>query len=336
MSRLIIESPVDRARSSAFAIAVALSLAVHAVLIGASRRAKAIDARPPATAPLPAVSAIDVWSGETPAAGEPSQGKDNAQSDHAKATPAGANESPPRAKTDATPDAPKAERAKTSADKPESTKDTKDTAKTERAKLPKREPAAVADAPAANAPREQPSPSRAGARANGHTAAAGASGGGPFGAEGADAKRSLGRAFLRAVPAACSGNKAWAAAADGDLGHVDIRIAIDANGKLKQIAGDDLFRSLTPGASRELVSIARSTTEMLRFGTFAIAAGDVSEGVEELRISARASTVDVPADLQGGAFGLEHDYVKGTAGFTLKSGKHIEVRVRVLKADGAP
>lgn len=142
--------------------------------------------------------------------------------------------------------------------------------------------------------------------------------------------RSLGRAFLRAIPAACSGDAAWSVARLGDVGTIDIALALDEHGKLQRGAGDELFRSLTPGARPELLGLARRTTLQLEFGTFAIRAGEVAQGTEMLRLSVRVSAVEVPPDLEGGVFGLEHDYDKGTAGFTQRSGRHVEVHVDVV------
>ncbi len=150
-----------------------------------------------------------------------------------------------------------------------------------------------------------------------------------FGAEGPPSTRSLGRAFLRAVPVASQQDPAWAAAALGDAGKLEAAVHVDETG---HITSSD---TRTHDAPRALASLLRRTLPLLEAGTFALHDGAVTAGTEVLEIRATVTDVSSPANEPGTAnpVTLSHDYERGTAAFTQANGRHVEVSVKVLRVD---
>ncbi|MCU0691737.1 MAG: hypothetical protein MUF54_10080 [Polyangiaceae bacterium] len=160
---------------------------------------------------------------------------------------------------------------------------------------------------------------------------AAASGSGAVGRRGV---RHLATAFTRAVPIANAGDPIWRRLPVGDAGQVQVQIVVDDAGHIQ--AADLLRASTVPAHLRKLVD---NTLVMLRAGTFALAyAGGVSAGSQILRIEVRISRVDggvAARDLSAGPFSLGHEPPRdgrpGRAHFTLRTGEHVEVTVRVVR-----
>src|SRR5262249_3075921 len=106
---------------------------------------------------------------------------------------------------------------------------------------------------------------------------------GTFGSEGEAAKRDLGRAFTRAIPAACSADPVWGKLAAGDAGTRRVELHVDAEG---HITGAEPLGDNPP---KQLVSILRRTVPMLSAGTFAVRGGTVSAGTQTLELKAVVS-----------------------------------------------
>jgi hypothetical protein len=148
-----------------------------------------------------------------------------------------------------------------------------------------------------------------------------------FGAEGPPSTRSLGRAFLRAIPVASQQDPVWAAAPVGDTGKLEAVIRVDETGHIASA------EPRAPGASKALVSLLRRTIPLLEAGTFALRDGAVTAGTEVLEV--RATVTDLPpgADEPGGAITLSHDYERGRAAFTQANGRHVEVTLKALRVE---
>lgn len=205
------------------------------------------------------------------------------------------------------------------------------------------EPAAVAPAAPAAVPAPlplKPRKPRSGPAASGQPSiqtGAAASGGpassGTFGmsGQGVGGPRNLGRAFTRAVPIAISPDPVWAAMAPGPAGSFDLRVELGEDGRIV---------SARPigAVSEHLRALGARTIALLGAGTFAIQA-EPGAGAQVLRISATVSMVDgsAPDDAsRAGAYGLGFEPPArdrpGKAWFTLRSGKHVEITVRVMAA----
>lgn len=139
--------------------------------------------------------------------------------------------------------------------------------------------------------------------------------------------RDLGRAFTRAIPPANDADTVWASLPTGDAGSLEVSIEIDAEGKIKG------FTPLGKVQPAHLLGIARRTLALLRGGTFAIQSGSVSAGQQVLRLSAQISDVAPPEQGTGGATGLgfRWDGKHGLASFTQASGRHVEVKVELVR-----
>jgi hypothetical protein len=150
--------------------------------------------------------------------------------------------------------------------------------------------------------------------------------------QGHNAPRDLSRAFTRAVPVAVSADPVWATLALGPAGTFDLKLVLGEDGRIVSATPEghvaDHFRV-----------VASRTVAMLGAGTFAIKA-EPGAGVQVLRISASVSTLDsapVEDRSAAGAYGLGFEPPwngkPGKAHFTLRSGRHIEITVRVLRSD---
>jgi outer membrane biosynthesis protein TonB len=184
------------------------------------------------------------------------------------------------------------------------------------------DPALADENPARPAPPASPRPAKR--RAGGGASGDGGDGAktGPFGAEGPSAVRSLGRAFTRAIPAACQADPGWGALPAGDAGAIEIAVTIDETG---HIAG---YRPLGKDPPKQLLALVKRTIALLDAGTFELK-GNVGAGVEVLRIQAGVS--DLEAAEVGGTAALS--FGEGKAAFTQESGRHVEVTLRVVKVD---
>jgi hypothetical protein len=131
----------------------------------------------------------------------------------------------------------------------------------------------------------------------------------------------LGRAFTRAIPAACHTDPLWAEAALGDTGKLELAIHVDEGGHITSAEPQGRSRP------KALLSLVRRTVVLLQAGTFAVRAGAVGEGTEILELRAMVSDVPDPADK------LASDTERGKAEFTQATGRHVEVTVKVLRIE---
>jgi outer membrane biosynthesis protein TonB len=178
-------------------------------------------------------------------------------------------------------------------------------------------PRTRAAAPVASAAQD----SGAGARA---TTEAVSGTGGTIGVEGPAAIRDLGRAFTRALPAACVADPGWADLPAGEVGNVIVRIRLDEEGHV----ADWEPRSASPPA--QLLRALKRTVAMLGAGTFRVrdAAG---AGVDAFRLRAHVSDEPAPT----GAIALEQTWAggHGEAAFTQASGRRIRVVIDRVRPD---
>ncbi|WP_437591852.1 hypothetical protein [Sorangium sp. So ce1000] len=203
---------------------------------------------------------------------------------------------------------------------------------------------------AAPRPRTAPRPAerRRGPAANGEAGAAarsaaartsagagedGEDGEGDFGAVGASAVRSLGRAFTRAIPPACQADPIWATLPPGNAGKARFVIDIDDAGHIAA------WRPEPEGGeppARHLSNLAKRTIALLGAGTFAVARGAVTAGKQTLEVSAvvrvgvDAGETGAPADL---AWRFEGGH--GKASFAQPGGRQVDVVVQVVHTEVA-
>jgi hypothetical protein len=154
--------------------------------------------------------------------------------------------------------------------------------------------------------------------------------GGRYGAEGSpEGVRNLARAFTRAMPPATSLDRAWREMPVGRAGTLRIELVIE-RGKLEEVKGLD-------GAPLHLRRLVERTVKLIERGRFALALSDLDSGREVLlitaQITARAARdndlADSDAVMELGSEGPTRER-PGRAFFTLASGRHVEVTVRVL------
>lgn len=154
-----------------------------------------------------------------------------------------------------------------------------------------------------------------------------------FGAAGTAGVRNLARAFTRAVPVAASDPALWQPLPLGPAGDITLAIRVDDDGRIASAVpqGDQV--------PAHLGQLADRTVRLLRSGRFALRDGQTGAGVQTLRISVTLTQEEVPMpDSPGGAFALGFEPPwkgrPGRAYFTLASGKHVEVTVRVIDPAG--
>jgi outer membrane biosynthesis protein TonB len=139
--------------------------------------------------------------------------------------------------------------------------------------------------------------------------------------------RNLPRAFTRAIPAAVSADPAWGELALGRIGSVEVTISVDDDGKIAEV---DIAQT-TPPVLKRLVD---RTMVLLRAGRFALAGVD-GAGRQKLEIDVVLShrNLAVDPDDQRLVLELGHepptDSAPGRAYFTLRSGRHVEARIRI-------
>jgi outer membrane biosynthesis protein TonB len=334
--------------------ALVLSIVLHVALFGAARP---IAARLALLAERePEVTAPDVWVGTsiditTTGAASDSGGAPAPTPAAAAATPAPAPEPETPAATGATtattapaatastgaPTTPAAT-AKPAAAKPAAAKSATATAGTvprhphirPRKPRPPR-PNGSSSAAAAAAPPASAAPSASASA----SATAGTGDGGPggsFGSEGQASVRDLGRAFTRAIPAACSADPVWAKLALGDAGSLRVELHVGGDGHLASAEPVD------ENGPKALVNVLRRTVPLLQAGTFAVRGGAVTAGVETLEIKATVSDDAGGESATGGRDHLAFSYSggHGKASFTQTGGRRVDVSVRVVSAVAAP
>jgi hypothetical protein len=147
--------------------------------------------------------------------------------------------------------------------------------------------------------------------------------------------RNLARAFTRAIPAACSGDPIWQSLPLGAAGSFDLTIAIDEDGHITSAVPSSA--AVPPHLSR----LAERTISLLRAGRFALSRTDATAGEETLRIGVVLSSVGAPAESDPsstGPFDLGFEPPSpghaGRAYFTLRSGRHVEVSVKIVERAG--
>ena len=155
------------------------------------------------------------------------------------------------------------------------------------------------------------------------------SGRGEFGAEGAGAVRSLGRAFTRAIPPACQADVAWGALPAGSAGSVRIIVEIDETG---HIAG---WKPEGSGPSAHLGNLVKRTIALLRSGTFAVRGGAVTAGRQTLELGAVVSDAAAPEEGAADSLAWRFEDGRGAASFTQASGRHVEISLRVIRTEVA-
>jgi hypothetical protein len=162
-----------------------------------------------------------------------------------------------------------------------------------------------------------------GAPASGEGRPGGMQAGGPL------APRELSRAFTRAIPIAVSGDPVWSTLPLGNAGTFDLKVVLGEDGRIATATPD---RAVPP----HLQLIGERTVKLLGAGTFAIRA-QPGAGMQVLRIGVTLSSVESAGaedPSQAGAYGLGYepprDGKPGEARFTLRSGRHVSVSVRVL------
>lgn len=156
---------------------------------------------------------------------------------------------------------------------------------------------------------------------------------GSSGAVGVGGVRNLAVAVTRAIPIAVSGDPVWGTLALGNAGSLDLRIEVDEAGKIVSAAP-----ATTPVAPH-LQRLVERTLPFLRAGRFALSNMTVTAGVETLRISVSVSEVAggvADEDRSAGPYALgfepPRDGQPGRGYFTLRSGRHVEVLVKVIGA----
>ncbi|AUX40787.1 hypothetical protein SOCE26_021880 [Sorangium cellulosum] len=310
--------------------ALLVSALVH---LGAWRSAS-LSAQEPARGPVPEPEErepIDLWTGATaalPGSGSAARSADaRAGSDGPGAASSPAEVAPPEAAQPepAQPRAPAARDAKAGSARAQP-----------RAAAARRE--AAQRPAAAPRPREERRAPAAAANAGrqARSAAAPASddagegGQGDFGAAGASAVRSLGRAFTRAIPPACQADPVWATLPLGTAGKARFVIDIDDAGHIASWRPEG-----EEPPARHLGNLAKRTIALLGSGTFAVSRGAVTSGRQTLEVSAviRAGAdepADAPADL---AWRFEGG--RGKASFAQPGGRQVDVVVQVVRTEVA-
>ncbi len=161
------------------------------------------------------------------------------------------------------------------------------------------------------------------------TAAAGTAG--TFGSEGSASVRDLGRAFTRAIPAACSADPVWAKLTAGAAGTLTALLQIDAEGHITSAepVGLDPPKALT--------NVLKRTVLLLQSGTFSVRPGAVTAGTETIELTAHITDEQVaPEEGAADSLGFEYKEGRGKASFTQTGGRHVDITVRVVRTTVSP
>jgi outer membrane biosynthesis protein TonB len=173
------------------------------------------------------------------------------------------------------------------------------------------------------------SPSRPGAEPRGR-----ASAGGRFGAVGtAAAPRDLGYAFTRVIPPSSDSNPRWASLPVGSVGEMVLVFSVSAEGRVERFEVRE-----EPAPPKALEELAERAFFMLRASVFALRPGEITAGLEVIRVRAQVSDVPVPDEAPEGPFNLHFSFADGhgVAGFTQVGGRRVELSVEVLDITPAP
>ena len=150
---------------------------------------------------------------------------------------------------------------------------------------------------------------------------------GTFGSEGAASVRDLGRAFTRAIPAACSADPVWGKASSGDTFTLTALVHVDAAG---HVTGAEPVGADPPKA---LVNVLSRTVPILQGGTFAVSGGAVTAGTETIELHAVVSD-KAAGEAEGAKAELEFKYdaatKRGKASFTQTGGRHVDITVHLV------
>lgn len=156
---------------------------------------------------------------------------------------------------------------------------------------------------------------------------------GSSGAVGVGGVRNLAVAFTRAIPMAVSGDPVWGTLKLGDAGTFELRIEVDDAGKIVSAA------PTRDGVAPHLQGLVQRTLPFLRAGRFALSHANVEAGVQTLQVSVSLSQVEggvTDDDSSAGPYALGFEPPAegrpGRAYFTLRSGRHVEVVVKVVGA----
>ena len=143
--------------------------------------------------------------------------------------------------------------------------------------------------------------------------------------------RDLGRAFTRAIPAACSADPVWAGLSSGDKLTLTALVRVDADGHVTKA------EATSKDPPKALLNLLRRTVPMLQGGTFAVSGGTVTAGTETLELTAVVS--DEPGDSEKGARdNLAFSYAggRGKASFTQTGGRRVDITVHVSHVEATP
>lgn len=151
-------------------------------------------------------------------------------------------------------------------------------------------------------------------------------GGGTFGSEGQAAVRDLGRAFTRAIPAACAADPAWGKVPAGSAGSLRVELTVDSTGHIQSA------EPVGESPPKHLVNILRRTIPLLQAGTFAVRGTTPTAGTQTLELTAFVTDEPAGADGQGAQDKLAFSYEsgRGKASFTQTGGRRVDVTVKVI------
>jgi len=284
---------------SAMRKALVLSFAVHAAIFGVARP---LALRAAAAAPSALAPAEDRWTGTTadlPFSGQTGAVYDVAVDPVVPVAPAVPAPLPPAPADPILPTSPSAEAA-----------------------LPSKAPAPRPAPPAASPrPKRRPRPDGAageGASSTSAVPAGGGGAGGPWGPEGPGSVRDFGHAFTRAIAPASDSDPAWGAVPLGDAGKLEVEVHIDGIGHIT------VARPRGAAPPRALVSLVSRTIVLIQASTFT--ARDTTV-ILELHASVREAAANGTDDQDA------VDTARGTSSFTQASGRHVQVRVKVLRVE---
>jgi hypothetical protein len=144
--------------------------------------------------------------------------------------------------------------------------------------------------------------------------------------------RDLGRAFTRAIPAACSGDPEWAKGAVGDYGTLVAELRVNAEGHLGSM------EPMGKDPPKALVNVLRRTLPLLQAGTFAVQGGTVQAGTQTIELKATVTDEGAGDEATGARDNLAFSYGggHGKASFTQSGGRRVDISVRVIKVEVTP
>lgn len=215
---------------------------------------------------------------------------------------------------------------------------------------PERKPSLTSREPRRHEPRRRPTPApparavkppgeraakgehrtRSGDAAGEGDASAGGPGAGrQYGdASGERGVRNLARTFARALPAAVSGQRAWAELPTGHVGAVDATFVVDADGKIRELVVQD-------GVAPALAALVNRTRGLLLGELSLTGHAGKNAGRETLRIDVTLSQVPATEDDDGTrVLLLGHEPPSagkpGRAYFVLASGRRFDATIRIV------